>query len=301
MRRARITYPGAFHHVINKGFEGRGIFLNNEWKRDFLELLQEKSQKYRIRLLVYCVMDNHFHIDLQNSSGKLSDFMKQLNGEYGRLYRKYKGGKGYVFQGRFNSTLIQEGSYLIMTIIYVLLNPVRAGIVKNPYEYSWSSIREYFTGRVSNIVDNRFVEEILQNREGMDTLLREWSMGELPIKKTRFGNILGEEKFIEEAIRKFDRRGKKTETKRQRQKDYILETADEVIKRFEEKRAIKIEGINTTSLKGKKLRSELLVLLKDKAGLKYNEIIDYPLFRTLKYSSLGQIYKIARNRMEKEY
>ncbi len=297
MRRARITYPGAFHHIMSRGFEGRDIYSGSKRKDTFLENLQAKSQKYRIRLLVYCVLDNHHHLILQNSSGKLSDFMKQLNGEHGRLYRIEEGGKGYVFQGRYKSILIQEGTYLRMSTIYVLLNSVRAGLVKDPYRYQWSSIGEYFTGEDSNIVDNKFVEEILQSQEEMERLLREWSIGELPIKRTRYGDILGSEEFLDYAVKRFDRRKKGEETRRMRKKDYIFKPADEVIKKFEKEKGVTLEGINTSILEGKKLRSELLVLLKDKAGLRYNEIIGYPLFRSLKYSSLGWLYKKARRKM----
>lgn len=300
MRRARITYFGAFHHAMNRGLEGKDIFLSNKEKSFFLELLQEKSKKYRIKLLAYSVMNNHYHIVLQNSSGRLSDFMKQLNGEYGRLYRLHEGGKGYVFQGRYKSTLIQEGTYLRIVIIYVLLNSVKAGLVKDPYAYNWSSIGEYFSGCDSNIVDNEFVEEILQNREEMEKLLREWAIKDVPFKKTRFGNILGNEDFLREAIKKFDRRTKKKGTKRKREKDYIFETADEVIKKFEEMKEVKIRDIDITTLEGKRLRSELLVLLRDRAGLRYSEIITYPLFRSLKYISLGQLCKKARGRKSAE-
>jgi REP element-mobilizing transposase RayT len=151
MRRARITYPGAFHHVMNRGIEGKDIFSDDTDKDIFLRILKEKSKKLRIRLLVYCIMNNHYHLVLQNSSGMLSDFMRELNGEYGMVYRKRKGGRGYVFQSRYKSTIIQEGAYLKMVIIYVSLNPVRAGKVLNPYEYEWSSIREYFVDENSGI------------------------------------------------------------------------------------------------------------------------------------------------------
>ena len=98
MRRARVVYDGSYHHVMNRGLEGRSIFLGDKSKSFFLNLLKEKSKKLKIRLLGYCVMDNHYHLILQNSSAKLSEFMKQLNGHYGMIYRKKEGEKGYVFQ-----------------------------------------------------------------------------------------------------------------------------------------------------------------------------------------------------------
>ena len=61
--------------------------------------------------------------------------MRQLNGQYGINYRKKKGGRGYVFQDRYKSALIQDDPYLPMSIVYVILNPLRAGLVDNPYDY----------------------------------------------------------------------------------------------------------------------------------------------------------------------
>jgi len=71
-------------------------------------------------------MDNHYHLVLDNSSGKMSEYFKRLNGQYGMYYRKITGGKGYVFQGRFNSTLIEKDAYLLHSIAYLLRNPVRS-------------------------------------------------------------------------------------------------------------------------------------------------------------------------------
>jgi len=131
---------------MNRGVRGEDIFLDNRGKDYFLSILKEKSKKLRIKLLAYCIMNNHYHQILQNTSDRLSSFMKQLNSQYGIYYRKKEGGKGYVFQGRYKSILIQEDRYLDMAIIYVLLSPVRAGRVSDPYNYRWSSIQDYFSG-----------------------------------------------------------------------------------------------------------------------------------------------------------
>ena len=243
-------------------------------------------------------MDNHYHLILQNNSGRLSDFMKQLNGQYGMYYRKREGGKGYVFQGRYRSTLIQEDKYLDMAIVYVLLNPVRSGEVSDPYRYRWSSIHEYFSGYSSKIVDNEFVEGLFKREEQFKKLLAEWANKDIEVKNTRLGSVIGERDFIKKAIKQFNRRKVRTKSERRRKEDYIFESAEEVIRRFEEEKSIKMENIDANSFKGKRLRGELLVLLKDKAGLKYIEILKYPLFYQLKYSSFGKLYKRACEKMK---
>lgn len=298
MRRSRITYKGAYHHVMNRGIKGEDIFYSNKLKDYFSKILEEKSKGLKIKLLAYCVMDNHYHLILQNSSGMMSDFVKQLNGQYGIYYRKIEGGKGYVFQSRFKSTLIQEDAYLDISIIYVLLNPVRAGIVDEANKYRWSSIGKYFKGEGSELVDNEIVEELFKSKMGMNKLLKDWYEKDLPIKKTILGEVLGDDEFLDKAMKKFDRRKEESKSERKRKDDYIFEPVEKVIKGFEKDKGVSVEGININSRRGKNLRDELLLLMKDKSGLKYTEIIGYPPFKSLKYSSLSHLYKRAKNRIK---
>ena len=298
MRRARFTYQGAFHHVTNRGINGENIFEGSKAKSLFLDLLEEKSRKLKIRLFAYCIMDNHYHLILENSSDMLSEFQKQLNGKYGMVYRKYWGGKGYVFQGRFKSALIENESYLIMAIKYVLLNPLRAGITDEPGSYTWSSYKDYYNPlNIASIVDSRFVEDLFGTKEEFKQALSSHPIKELPILKTRQGNILGTREFLEEAAKRSDRmRQRKYETN-QRIDDNFFDPVEKVIWEFEHMNDVAIECIDVTTYRGKRLRGELLVYLKEKAGLTYAEINKFDAFSDLKYSSLGAIYRNARKRM----
>jgi putative transposase len=146
MRRERIPYVGAYHHIMNRGYDGNDIFAGSRHKSHFLDYLEESSKRMKIRIFAYCIIDNHYHLVLENSSGRMSDFCKLLNGQngqYGMYYRKMEGGKGkgYVFQSRFKSTIIEDDGYLIKSIEYLLQNPVRAGIVYGAENYTWSSIK----------------------------------------------------------------------------------------------------------------------------------------------------------------
>ena len=299
MVRARLTYKGAYHHVMNRGIKGEDIFFDDSAKSYFLKALKEKSTSNRMKIFTYCLLDNHYHLILQNSSGKLSEFMKQLNGQYGIYYRKRVGGKGYVFQGRFKSTLIQEDRYLEMAIIYVLLNPVRSGVTEEPWDYRWSSIQEYFANEETSFIDKGFVERLFKKKLVLSNLLAEWTGKDLSIKKTRMGDVLGEDRFVEKAKVRFNRRKGKGESKKMRRYEYELEPVEKVFEDFEKERGIKLKDINIKSKEGKELRNELLVLLKDEVGWTYSEIIKYPLFQKLKYSSLGQLYKRTKKEQER--
>ena len=79
-------------------------------------------------------MDNHYHILIETAEGNLSQGMRQLNGVYTQRSNRRHGRVGYVFQGRYKAILVQKDAYLLELSRYVVLNPVRAGIVKDPQE-----------------------------------------------------------------------------------------------------------------------------------------------------------------------
>ncbi len=302
MRHARVTYEGAYHHIISRGLRGEPVLLSSKLKNYFLNLLAEAKNKYRIKIFAYCLMDNHYHLVLQNSSGRLGDFMRYLNGTFGKYYRYLEGGKGYVFQDRYKSTLIQDETYMIMVLTYVLLNPVRAGIVKDPYQYIWSSISDYFSEKPSGLVDHEFVEGVIGGKDKLDALFMDWiSRDKSPdVKRTRFGDVIGNTEFVGEIERRFNRRKSTGENLRRRKKDYPFVEPSEVIMGFEKEFDVKVEKIDTSKRNGKRLRGELLVRLRDEAGLKYSDIIRMPIFKNLRYSSLGKIYKRAKERIKRE-
>jgi len=294
MRRARITYEGAFHHGMNRGYDGMAIFSKQKEKELFLELLTKSSKLLQIKILAYCLMNSHYHLVLENSSGRMSDFFKQLNGQFGTIYRKNRGGRGYVFQDRFKSLLIQDDAYLMMVIAYVLNNPVRAGLVKTFSDYKWSSGNLYFSEKSSSIVDHAFVEEFFGNKENLNSFVLGMNLKELPTVRTEMGTIIGGEGFAGKALEKSNRRSGRESLERKRIDDQYFEPIEKVFFEFERKHNIKKDQIDTSTHTGKKLRAELLVNLKDKAGLRYSEIIKFELFSDIKINSLGIMYQRAK-------
>ena len=297
MKRARITYPGAFHHIMNRGYDGNTIFADHKSKSHFLDYLEDSSQKMKIRLLAYCVMDNHYHLVLENASGRMSDFLRLLNGQYGMHYRKMAGGKGYVFQSRFKSTLIENESYLVQSILYLLRNPVRAGIVQFPVDYIWSSTKYYFSDKTAKFVDQAFVEGLFNSKEEFLSALNGPSEKNLPVVITKYGELMGGDGFLESALKKFERRKRPTSQSRgvRRKDEQYFEPVEKVIWEFERGKRLNIDKVDTGTLEGKRVRAELLVYLKERAGLKYREIAEFDIFGDLGLSGLRAIYKNYRN------
>ncbi|MFH0959401.1 MAG: hypothetical protein V1897_11925 [Pseudomonadota bacterium] len=86
-----------------------------------------------------CLMDNHLLVETVD--GNLSMGMRHLNGVYTQRFKRRHNRVGHIYQGRFKSILVEQDSYLLELCRYVVLNPIRAGIVKHPGDYKWSSYK----------------------------------------------------------------------------------------------------------------------------------------------------------------
>lgn len=145
-RPLRIEYPGAFYHVTSRGNERKAIFQSNRDREKYLFYLESAYERYGAVIHTYCLMDNHYHLLLETPRGNLSKILQYINGAYTTYFNIKRGRSGHLFQGRFKGILIDKDEYCKELSRYIHLNPVRAGMVKVPLEYPWSSYR-YFVGR----------------------------------------------------------------------------------------------------------------------------------------------------------
>jgi len=142
-RPLRITYRGAVYHVTSRGNEKKAVFKNIRDREKFLEYLESASKRYKAVVHVYCLMDNHYHLLLETPSGNLPQIMHHINGAYTTYFNIKRERFGHLFQGRYKAILIDKDEYSKELSRYIHLNPVRAGLVKTPEEYEWSSYRSY--------------------------------------------------------------------------------------------------------------------------------------------------------------
>jgi REP element-mobilizing transposase RayT len=138
-RRPRVEYDGAIHHVTGRGVKKRDIYLSPSDRLYWLNLVAEALGEHGGSCLAYCQMNNHYHMVLRSRDGTLSRIMQWINGRYGTYFNRQHDLTGHVLQGRFHAQLVDRESYLGELIRYVLLNPVRAGLVNAPSEWDWSS------------------------------------------------------------------------------------------------------------------------------------------------------------------
>ena len=136
-RRPRIDIPG-YHHIINRGVNKTDIFKVSEDKETFLKIACKACSIYHATLHDYCLMDNHYHLLIENQQDNLSLLMRQINANYAIYFNKKYLRSGHLWQGRYSSWYIIDDEYLYRTIRYIEHNPIKAKITAEIREYPYT-------------------------------------------------------------------------------------------------------------------------------------------------------------------
>lgn len=140
-RPLRIEYPGAVYHITSRGNARADIYLSDDDRQAFLDILGNTLEKYNWLCHAFCLLSNHYHLLIETPDPNLSLGMRQLNGIYTQTFNRANDRVGHVFQGRYKAILVEKESHLLELCRYVVLNPVRAKIVSKPSEWRWSSYK----------------------------------------------------------------------------------------------------------------------------------------------------------------
>lgn len=159
--------PGEVYHLYTRGVEQRNIFRHNTDRIRFIELLMHclpnkrivsyslaKKFKHEISLteegkglidlLAYCLMDNHIHLlGKENTDGGISSFMQRLLTAYAKYFNLSQNRSGSLFVNPFQAVLVNSDEQLLQVSRYIHLNPFKAKMISEPFDYRWSSLNEY--------------------------------------------------------------------------------------------------------------------------------------------------------------
>ncbi len=126
------------------------VFFSATDREEYLHLLHEQSEKAGIRYLAYCLMTNHIHLlAIPEKPDSLAKGIGEAHRRYTRMINFRENVRGFLFQGRFSSCPVYTDRYLLASVRYIAQNPVKARLVKFPWNYAWSSAG-FHCGEVSS-------------------------------------------------------------------------------------------------------------------------------------------------------
>lgn len=138
-RPLRLELAGALYHVTSRGDGREDIYRSDEDRVAWLETLGQVCERFNWVCHAYCQMSNHYHLVIETPEANLSKGMRHLNGVYTQRFNRSHQRVGHVFQGRFKAILVEKDSYLLELARYVVLNPLRARMVRRLENWPWSS------------------------------------------------------------------------------------------------------------------------------------------------------------------
>ena len=141
-RQPRLTVAGYLHHIIQRGHDRQAIVRDDADRQKLLALLAEQSLLFKVAIHAYVLMDNHLHLLVTpETDDGLPKLMQAVGRGYVRYFNLRHQRTGTLWEGRYRSNLIESERYLLACMVYLDLNPVRAGMVDQPADFPWSSHR----------------------------------------------------------------------------------------------------------------------------------------------------------------
>jgi len=287
-RPLRIQFENAYYHITCRGNSRQKIFVDDFDRKAFLDLLGRSREIYKVEVLAYVLMVNHFHLLIKTALANLQEFMRHFNISYTSYFNRKHKRPGHLYQGRYKSFLIDADHYLHEVSRYIHLNPVRIqrGKRLSPQEkikylqgYGWSSYPGYLAPhrrrewlRVDQVLGD-FGGDRGRGRKAYGKFVLEGIGGGFknPLEEGRGHGIVGEEDFIERVRSRFLERGPR---------DREVPAVRQIVARVEPERitevVCKVMGVGRDEVlgRGRKayVRGVLMKVLYEYGGLNQREI-----------------------------
>ncbi|MCG9968460.1 transposase [Pelotomaculum terephthalicicum JT] len=290
-RPLRLEYEGAMYHITARGNERKKIFFMPDDYEKFKDYLKAAKQKYGIIIHSYVLMSNHYHLILETPDGNLSKVMHNINSSYSTYLNIRRKRSGHLFQGRYKAILVDKDNYLIELSRYIHLNPVRAGIVKQPEDYEYSSYRVFAAGKEDEIVDQNTILNMIadQMETGRNQYCKYVNSGiseeiKNPFEAVYGGLVMGGEIFIKEALRQLKDCNLEKDDISYRKELKSTCNIEEIIERTAKLLKVSIEDIKESKIP--QYRKIAIYFAKKNTGATNKEIGSY--FKGLSYSGVAK-------------
>ena len=196
-----MVFAGVAHHVTQRGNNRQDVFFVDDDRRVYLSYLKESAARYGLSVSAYCLMTNHIHLVVTPETERsLSKALGRAHLMYAQYIHRLHGRSGHFWQNRFYSCPLDE-AHTHHAAAYVELNPVRAGLVRFPWDYAWSSARAHCQEKRDpwGLLDLRHWFEQMSVTEWKATLVAaaesDGAIEQLRVH-TRTGRPLGDDAFV---------------------------------------------------------------------------------------------------------
>jgi len=203
-RPLRIEYPGALYHVTSRGDRQEPIFDDDRDRTAFLNVLGEVVSRFQWQCHAYCLMGNHYHLMVETPEGNLTKGIRQLNSVFTQWSNHRHQRNGHLFKGRYKAILVDRDSYFLELARYIVLNPVRAAMVKQPQQWAWSSYGAMIgkstapAWLTTDVLLGEFGKGRFQARRKYQQFVEEGMGGESIWKDFKGQIYLGDDDFVEQ-------------------------------------------------------------------------------------------------------
>ena len=177
-RSPRSISESGYYHVVMRGNGRQILFENDADKGEFVEVLGSETKLHHIKLIAWCLMDNHVHLLPVDPDGLLSDAMCRMESSYARYFNERTGHVGHVFQARFASFPIEDEEYLLGAARYIHNNPRDLGF--SAEEYPWSSYHEYVG--TPKLTDTSVLLDLLGGKAAFSWFCEDKTYPEMPFE-----------------------------------------------------------------------------------------------------------------------
>jgi len=206
-RQARIVIPELPHHITQRGNYQQVVFDSEVDYKQYCEWINEYTNEYNLDILAYCLMPNHVHfIAIPHAEDALAKTFNTAHMRYSHYLNKRRGVKGHLWQGRFYSCILDD-AHLYRAIRYVEKNPMRAKMVKQPWDYDYSSAKDHLRQREGEpLIKLNLEYQPIQFHEWKE-YLQEGDPGicnEMRLKTSR-GLVIGTQNFINTLEKRLNR------------------------------------------------------------------------------------------------
>jgi putative transposase len=268
----RLEAENTFYHLTNRGDDKKKIYVSERDREKFLDYVLQAKKRFKFRLYAYVLMANHYHLLIETLQANLSNIMHFINGSYSTYYNIKRKRTGHLFQGRYKSIIVDKDSYFLELTRYIHLNPVKAGIVKSPEEYKWSSYNGYADKKKDRYIDSGDIKNIttLWGKRYEDFVKTSIAEEMDPFKNVYGGILIGSTSFIKDKLDELKSQIREKEGSHKKQLCTHVEK-EGVLKLIEKKYGNKIEELRKRR-RNCKARKIGIYLMRELTGLTNREI-----------------------------